>query len=209
MPRPSPRNVTLLFSLALLALGVGEPTALAQTGTPQATSVRLYTPFQPGGGLVIGVAVTGRASGACFATSLASPVRPDAYRCNAGNSVLDPCFAPLDGRAPLACSRDPWSANAVLLTWTGPLPSNTRLAAADPDYAKAMPWALELANGQRCTVLTGATAPVAGLRINYGCPDGGIVAGGIDRTLPLWRVFYQTGNRSLSLSQVNVNVAWY
>ncbi|GMA14167.1 hypothetical protein E5F05_02955 (plasmid) [Deinococcus metallilatus] len=194
-----------LTGLLLTALA---PPALAQTGTPQATTLRLYTPFQPGGGLLIGVAVTGRASGSCFAASVATSARPDAYRCSAGNAILDPCFASLGDRAPLACSRDPWSANAVLLTVNKALPSNAKLA-ADPDYARSMPWALELANGQRCTLLTGATAPVAGLRINYGCPDGGVVAGGIDRTLPLWRVFYQTGNRSLSLTQVGVNVAWY
>ncbi len=208
MPRPNPRNVKSIFPLVLLTLGATTPAALAQTG-PQATALRVYTPFQPGGGLVVGVAVMGRASGSCFAASVASPARPDAYRCNAGNAILDPCFAPLDDRAPLACSRDPWSANATLLTRTGPLPSNAKLSAADPDYAKALPWALELGNGQRCTLMTGATAPVAGLRINYGCPDGGIVVGGIDRTLPLWRVFYQTANRSLSLRQVNVDVAWY
>ncbi|WP_019588103.1 hypothetical protein [Deinococcus apachensis] len=170
-----------------MTLGVNSSPALAQgvAGATQATGLHIYTPFQPGGGLVIGVAVTGRTRGSCFATSAAAPNRPDAYRCTASNAILDPCFAPLNDQTSLACSRDPWSANAILLTRSGPLPFNARLSAADPDYAQAMPWALELANGQRCTRMTGATAPVAGLRINYGCPGGGVVAGGIDRTLPL------------------------
>jgi hypothetical protein len=192
----------------LLTISLCTP-AWAQTATPQATNLRIYTPFQSAGGLVIGVAISGQSSGSCSAASVASPTRPDAYRCTAGNVILDPCFASLNDRAPLACSRDPWSANATLLTLKQALPSNTKLAAADAHYGQTPPWAVELANGQRCTLLMGATAPVAGLRINYGCPDGGIVAGGIDRTLPLWRVFYQSANRSLSLSQVGVSVAWY
>lgn len=192
----------------LLAVGLGGSVALAQ-GSPQMTDIRLLTPFQPAGGLVIGVAVTGKASGSCFAASIASPERPDAYRCTAGNAILDPCFASLDDQAPLACAQDPWSANVVSLTLSGPPPSNLELAAPDPDYAGSTPWALELTNGQRCTAMTGATAPVAGLRVNYGCIGGGVVVGGIDRSLPLWRVFFQTQNRSLSLSQVVVKAAWY
>lgn len=40
----------------LLALGAG---ALAQTPAPTTTSLRLSTPFQPGGGLVISLAQVG------------------------------------------------------------------------------------------------------------------------------------------------------
>ncbi|WP_102126514.1 hypothetical protein [Deinococcus planocerae] len=195
------------LALAALALGAGGTTTAQTTTPPTVTGVQLYTPFQPGGGLLIGVGVTGQVSGTCFAASAASPTRPDAYRCSAGNRILDPCFASLNERDPLACSPDPWGANAVLLTRSGALPGRTR--ASEPNYLSGTPWALELANGQRCVALTGATAPIAGLRVNYGCPDGGVVAGPIDRTLPLWRGFYETANRSLSLSQVGVRTAWF
>lgn len=194
------------LALAAVALGPGFA-ATAQTTAPTATELQVYTPFKPGGGLLIGVAVTGQASGSCFTASVASPTRPDAYRCSAGNRILDPCFASLNERDPLACSSDPWGANAVLLTRSGALPGRAR--GNEPNYAAGTPWALELANGQRCVALTGATAPVAGLRMNYGCPDGGVVAGPIDRSLPVWRVFYESGNRSLSLAQVEVRVAWF
>jgi hypothetical protein len=53
-----------------------------------------------------------------------------------------------------------------------------------------IPWALELANGSRCGLLTGATAVLAGLRINYGCDDGGLVIGEVDRAGAMWTVFY-------------------
>jgi len=71
-----------------------------------------------------------------------------------------------------------------------------------------MPWALELGNGQRCVILTGATAPVVGMRINYGCGTGAQVVGDVDRSLPMWKVFYQ-GEKSISLNQVDVLTAWY
>lgn len=64
-------------------------------------------------------------------------------------------------------------------------------------------------NAQTCTPLTGATAPIARMRINYGCGDDAHVAGSVDRSRPLWRVFYGTPNRSLSLQQVAVTTAWY
>ena len=38
-------------------------------------------------------------------------------------------------------------------------------------------WALELADGTRCTFLQGATAGIEGKRINYSCTDGSYIVG--------------------------------
>jgi hypothetical protein len=46
------------------------------------------------------------------------------------------------------------------------------------------------------------------MRINYGCPEGSQAIGDIDRTQPVWRVFFQ-GEKSLALEQVDVVVAWF
>jgi hypothetical protein len=46
------------------------------------------------------------------------------------------------------------------------------------------------------------------MRINYGCPGGGLVVGDLDRSQPVWRVFYQKEGAP-SLEQVDVTVAWY
>lgn len=172
------------------------------------TQTRVFTPFDAGGELVVGLAVTGEVEGSCEANSAASPERPDAWRCSAENEILDPCFQNVlrDGE-PLACTEDPFSADVVMLTLSTPLPDPT--VTDGPDFAAGLPWALELANGQQCTLLTGATASVAGMRINYGCPDGAQVVGEVNRRLPRWRVFYQTAARSLSLEQVGVATAWY
>lgn len=190
----------LSFVFVMLGLASAQP-------APTVTQVRIFTPFV-GGNLSIGLAVTSEVSGSCFASSVASSERPDAWRCTSDNAILDPCFENLLGDdKTLACAEDPFSANVVMLTLTSDLPDPT--VTDEPDFMTSLPWALELDNGQQCTLLTGATAPVAGMRINYGCTDGAQVVGEIDRTLPLWRVFYQAASKSLSLNQVGITTAWY
>jgi len=183
-----------------------EALAAEQPSTPARTQVKLLTPFGPAG-LSIGMAVTERVNGTCFAASAASSSRPDAWRCSAGNGILDPCYQRILGdEKQLACPvGGPWPANVVLLTLTQALPSEPR---KETNRADTLPWALELANGQRCTLMTGAMPPVAGMRINYGCPGGFQVVGDIDRSQPVWRVFSQ-GEKSIALEQVDVAVAWY
>jgi hypothetical protein len=153
------------------------------------------------------MAVTQQVNGSCFTRSLASPSRPDAWRCTAGNGLMDPCYQRVMGdEKQLACpAGGPWPANVVLLTLTQPLPVEDR---KESSRESVLPWALELTNGQRCTQFTGATAPVAGMRINYGCPDGFTIVGDIDRSQPAWQVFFQ-GEKSIALEQVDVAVAWF
>jgi hypothetical protein len=193
------RVAVLLFSAVFAGFAIAQE-------PPSATQVRIFTPFTTAG-LSIGLAVTDEVSGSCFSSSLASPLRPDTWRCTVENAIYDPCFINLfGGENTLACAEVPWDANVVLLTLTEALPSDDR---GEPDFTQALPWALELENGRRCTMMTGAMAPLAGMRITYGCEDGAYVVDDVDRTLPLWRVFYQTPERSLSLDQVGVVTAWY
>jgi hypothetical protein len=202
----------VLLSVLLLTRTVpanAEPGAqTTPTTAPTSTVVKLYAPFTDmGGTLSIGLAVTDNLAGSCFASSVADPFRADAFRCMAGNRILDPCFIPNPTATVLACVAEPlWSANVIQLTITGKLPAANKPVAMN----SALPWALELANGQKCEPLTGATGEIAGLRINYGC-DGGqglSVLGEPDRTYPLWTVFFK-GTKSFFADSVAVNVAWY
>lgn len=193
-------SLTLIAIAAVLVTGASAPAPPAG-----ATQVTLYVPFTPNG-LSIGLAVTRRVNGSCFAGSLASNGRSDAWRCSAGNAIYDPCYQGFEsGKTVLACPDSPWSANVVLLTATKDLPAKE----ANKDTApKGLPWALELANGRKCTMLTGATFGVAGMRANYGCGDNAYVAGDPDRSLPTWRVFF-LGPRGFAVTQIGVRVAWY
>jgi len=108
------------------------------------------------------------------------------------------------------CAESPFTGDVIALTLTEPLPSDTGNEAASlqsEQGAGILPWALELANGERCTLLTGATAPIAGLRLNYGCDGGASVLGDIDRSQPLWVVNY-LADGGYATTLVPVSAAW-
>ena len=197
------RQMLLIF-LMLAVAAIEAPASAQQINA--VTRVRIFTPFSPTG-LNSGLTVKERVNGSCMAGSLADASRVDAWRCSAGNQMYDPCFENNFGeRGLLACVQMPWTNSVTMLRPISPLPA----AENDKgDPGEILPWALELANGQRCVLLTGATGAVAGMRINYECSDGYYVAGPIDRTLPLWRVFHQPATGSIAMDQIEVSAAWF
>lgn len=186
----------------------GTPTGgIAAGATPSggATVVQLFAPFRPAG-LAGGLRVTADLRGYCWGGSQALGGRPDAWRCTGENRILDPCFeAGAPEATALACSASPWSDEIVLLTLTAPLP---RERANAPGGTMPHPWAIQLASGVRCQIATGATATVAGLRVNATCSDGSATLGDLDRGRARWRVFVMRDN-SPTLEQQEIVAAWY
>lgn len=125
--------------------------------------------------------VASAANGYCFTASLAAAGEADAYRCIAGNAINDPCFAARAHARTVACFLDPWHP-VTLLRLTRPLPRH------GPILAGALPWAIETESGLRCTYFTGATAPMGGERINYGCTKGWFLIGAPNTRPPLWTI---------------------
>ncbi|MGH2461222.1 MAG: hypothetical protein ACRDIY_20380 [Chloroflexota bacterium] len=110
-------------------------------------------------------------SGKCFVSSLAA-TRADAYRCIAGNLLMDPCFTIPGNSAAVLCVRDPLDRNTfVQMNLTEPLPS------PEPPPLRTHPWFLQLADGTVCSFFTGASGVINGQRINYGCSDGWVIVG--------------------------------
>ena len=70
-----------------------------------------------------------------------------------------------------------------------------------------LPWALELANGEQCTLLGGTLSVQAGQTVHYGCADGGMVLGEVDHRQPVWTVSYLAEGEVAS-TLVPVTVAW-
>ena len=70
-----------------------------------------------------------------------------------------------------------------------------------------LPWALELANGDECTLLHGTLTIMAGQVAHYSCADGGIVLGETDRSQPVWTVTYLAAGEVAS-TLVEVTAAW-
>ena len=117
----------------------------------------------------------------------------------------------------MACATEPWATDVVRFRLTEPLPREKEDAAAPGDPVAAveeadadpweLPWALELANGKRCTLLTGASVVLAGERLQYGCEGGGSVLGEMDREQPVWAVDY-LADGAVATTLVDVTVAW-
>jgi energy-coupling factor transporter transmembrane protein EcfT len=122
----------------------------------------------------------------------------EALRCFTDPVVYDPCWINFKNIA--ACLENPWSKKAVLVRGAHPEPHlNTN---RDPGTF----WALELANGERCSFSGGATGTVAGMRINYDCTQGSVL-GDPDRSGPQWLVRYHRKN-STEVIQTPVLRAW-
>jgi hypothetical protein len=170
---------------------------------------------------------TTRLDGSCDLGSSFASNRPDAARCFAtdsddrGVNLFDPCFrskADTLGMVDVfVCPEDPWNdkARRTVITVsgdTGPLgeaPSSFR------------PWALLLANGQRCFRISGATGTTAGLRHNYQCygppfarnakqpigKDGGVVLGEPDQQRRVWTALFTKDPRKNTFVPVEVRQA--
>lgn len=120
-----------------------------------ATNVIDYVPTRPDGPVQ---------QGTCFGGALAV-TDPHAWRCMVDDSIYDPCFEIPGASNALVCEPDPLAGSAgFVLQLTEPLPlSGAALMANDS------PWLVELEDGARCGVATGATGGVNGQRINYLC----------------------------------------
>ncbi len=215
--------VLLAMALALNARAGGAAAQSAPTG-PAATEIKLFVPWQPDATINSSLQVSSRDSFpdlTCQSQAI-STTRPDAWRCGTD----DPCFVPYPATpegAPvtLACAnRGPWSGTVQLLTVNSPLRSSD--ACQSPPRCREQldlstnPWAIELANGVRCTLVTGTIGSYAGVGMAYGCANqDGTPAGvagsptmGLDRSQPVWQVFYQAPGDYV-LQQTPVLVAWY
>ncbi|MDQ3694369.1 MAG: hypothetical protein M3464_12175 [Chloroflexota bacterium] len=197
--------------------------AVAQDGTPAAdptggagltaTGVRYVLPYTSDA-LNPELTVIGNVSGSCLHESIASPGRPDAWAClpEDGGGLLDPCFeSPFafpDEPGELACLASPFTQDVTLLTATEPLPRVKDDDGAKSSADEPLPWAFELADGEQCTLATGATNAFAGMRINYFCSGGGAILGEPDRSRPVWTVIYVREGAYMT-DLIDVTVVWH
>jgi hypothetical protein len=214
--------VVMLFGITALA---GQPVARAQDATPAAgslarTDIRYILPFTPDG-LNPGLTATATEEGVCGFASAAALDRPDAWDCiGAEDQIYDPCFenpflAP-DEPGQVACFASPFSSDVVVLTLTDPLVREKETPDAGASMAQAagvsidpwdLPWALELANGDQCTLLGGTLTVQAGQTVHYGCRDGGTILGEVQHQDAVWSVNYLAEGDAAS-TLIAVNTAW-
>jgi hypothetical protein len=224
-----------LLTLALsgpVFVSAQEATPEAGAGATEVTrtDLRYVLPFGPDG-LNPGLSVAATVEGVCGFSSIVALDRPDAWDClGADNAIYDPCFEAFmqdpEDLGQLACLNDPFSTEVTLLNLTAPLvrekeapdPGMDPGMGMDPSLGMGqaadaaldpwdLPWALELTNGERCTLLHGTLSVLAGQIVHYGCVDGGMVLGETNRTQPVWTVSYLAPGEVAS-SLVEVTAAW-
>jgi hypothetical protein len=173
---------------------------------PAMTQVETFGPWTATGTLQPGINVLGRSSGTgCTRSSVFDAGNQYAWRCFLTNgSLYDPCFAPpgRSGVTQVACMDTPWS-GARLITLAQPL-ARSSWGTPGPTAAK-YPWAMVLANGQRCGLLEGTGRVIDGIGLNFGCP-GGAASYPSTATEP-WTVNYAATGSS-SLTSIAVTTAW-
>jgi hypothetical protein len=203
----------------------GPAVARAQDATPATgsltrTDLRYVLPFTPDG-LNPGLTATATEEGVCGFASSAALDRPDAWDCiGAEDQISDPCFenpflAP-DAPAQVACFDSPFSSDVVVLTLTDPLVREKEAPDTGTSLAEAagvsidpwdLPWALELANGDQCTLLGGTLTVQAGQTVHYGCTNGGTILGEVQHQEALWSVNYLAEGEVAS-RLIAVDTAW-
>jgi hypothetical protein len=211
--------------LALLAIVLVVPLAvIAQDSTPQAqtaapaaparTNARIFLPYTANG-LNDTLTVAGNETGVCGFGSIATASRDDAWECTTtSNRIYDPCFenpfAPADQPGELACITSPFDKNVVVLALDEPLARQKDAPAVAPGEvnfgAWELPWALELANGDQCLLLSDVDVVMAGESVYYEC-GGGSILGDLNRGQPLWTVSY-LADGDVGTTLTDVAVAW-
>jgi len=113
--------------------------------------------------------------GKCWTNSIAAYFRTDAWRCNVGNSIEDPCFS-LSQSDRVFCLVNPRDVNlGILIKLTEPLPEHFITGNEGKENGA---WFIELEDGTTCSPITGASdVNEKGERANYACISGGDIYG--------------------------------
>lgn len=196
------------------------PTAATAAGTEDRTNIHFILPFTPDG-LNPGLTAVTEEAGICGFPSAAALERADAWGCTgAEGQIYDPCFEnpflPPDEPGQVACFASPFSTDVVVLNLTAPLvreketPDGGMVMAQAADVALDpwdLPWGLELANGDQCSLLHGTLTVMAGQTVHYGCADGGMIVGEVQHQEAGWTVNY-LAEGDIASNLVEVVAAW-
>ncbi|MEO6886124.1 MAG: hypothetical protein ABI232_07560 [Jatrophihabitantaceae bacterium] len=184
------------------APGSSSPLATAARVVPvvhyQAPTQKVFAPYDESGKLTAQISDT--ESGSCWTSSIAVPIS-GVFRCLVANQILDPCFAPANETKPLtvSCFNDPWTAGTKVMLTTAMLPKDVLVLKGGSS------WGLELANGARCIVVTGAVPVLDNYVLQYQC-DAGAVAS--LQTAVDGSVSAMYGTSSGPLTSVAILVQW-
>jgi hypothetical protein len=172
------------------------------------TQLHVFNAFTPDAKLTAGLHVLGKVvRGSCWEGAVLDQ-RSDAWRCTHGDRLYDPCFVNGVGVGSLAaCPLTPWGRRVVLLRLTKKLPLH--YANRNRPVTHLLPWGIVTGSGKHCFMLSGATATVAGQRINYGCSGGGQLIGSPQRDTSRWTILFERNFNAHQLTSVGIAAAWW
>jgi hypothetical protein len=204
--------VTRILGALAVCVALAASVPLAPAARPvRATRVVTYVPAIPRGAAV---------AGHCWTRSLAAQNRADAYRCMAGNSIYDPCFAARGRTDVMVCDVNPVTHGpGFAMKLTRPLPHE-----APYRWTTVIPWIVELAGGDVCVPLTGTHALLRnGATVGYECSEGrkmldaAAATGLIDGSIVPGRVWYaskavytvsRSGEMTSTVTRVPLAAVW-
>jgi hypothetical protein len=202
--------------LPLLSVTIGV-SALLPTVTPEpanaapnasATAIVRVSPVDAAGKLLHGYRVTHRLGKA--SCQFGSEATGTAYRCFAGNYVIDPCWVTAN-KAYVDCLVEGWSHAVWRLHVTKGYDND---GYSHHGHRGAYPWGVQTVGGARCGWLEGASGAVGKYRIDYGCSknEKKVLIGAVDRTPSLWtirRAHATSGYHYKRDGHVKLQEAWY
>ena len=184
--------------------GSGGAGASPSTAAPRTQQVHV-SPVTAAGARVAGFRVTSRAAHA--QCSAGSEAIGQAYRCFAGNTVYDPCWAEKAASPTVLCVAEPWLHTAARLQVSSPLGPIPAEGGGGPGE----PWGLQLASGQRCVLAQGAHGTFDGKVVDYYCTPSLSLLRGLDRGSASWtaRSVIDKSGRLSSGRTEQIAIVWY
>lgn len=105
----------------------------------------------------------------CWTMSVAS-FRTDAYRCMVNNEIHDPCFSLPLNHSVVSCPDYP-NDDKHYFKFIDTRDIETEQKHTSLTTDENLPWYIVLDSGVECSFITGATASIANLRMDYGCDN--------------------------------------
>jgi hypothetical protein len=215
-----PRRISRLAAIVLLStITLAAAALVAASGRAAATARRTevvqWSPFDARGTIKHSLAVkTVAAVGGCGDVGPGSEAIGDyGYRCGFANYIDDPCWRDGPGRTEhVICAADPWTRSVKRIR----VPKLMLRVGVTFAGMPGPVWAIELMNGDRCTIAQGAhdtvTGRGTGLVVDYYCKSGIVLLRNLRRG-GVWRIgsarFDRSRGRYRLLGDVRVRRAFY
>src|SRR5581483_2686038 len=189
--------------LRLFTCAAGALLCAAAPAMAAKTTTHIYQAFNSNGSPAI--QITRTVNGSCFSGSIATD-RKDAWRCNAGNILADPCFSSTKAPGYVLCPAAAWKRAGIKIHLTSKLKlGNKRSPSTQGD-----PWAIQTDAGLRCAIATGATSVVAHKRANYACRSSNQwLWGSPIRSGEPWKIFIAPIKAKKLTKTTTIAIAWF